>query len=106
MGFCGVEDLRLDLALSESLAEAEKVDLGLDCARKESGFWVDVLGAMVAVWMHVVLREFLSRKYVSYRASNRSRMIVWMISSLIESKVKDGDEQTSTLTAVGSCAAE
>lgn len=36
----------VDFALSWSFAEAEKVDLGLDCALKESDFCVEGLGAI------------------------------------------------------------
>ncbi len=40
--------LAVGLPLSWSLAEEEKVDLGLDCALKESDFCVEPFGGMLA----------------------------------------------------------
>lgn len=48
-GLVGVLALRLDLALSWSLAEVENEDLGFDCARNESDFCVEPLGGILSV---------------------------------------------------------
>lgn len=42
--------LSVGLAFRLSFAEEEKVDLGFDCALKDSDFWVDPLGGIVGFY--------------------------------------------------------